>query len=500
MSGPKDETMTTAVHISVREIARIFFRYQKRGIAVFGVSMALVVIALVLCPRKYTSEARLFVRLGRESVTLDPTATAGGSVVSLSSNRESEINSVIEVLRSRSIIERVVDTAIPNAAALNPTDREQEVNSLLKDISIYSPKASSVVILTYKSNSPERAQNTLSQLLDVSLKEHLRVNRTQGSYEFFDQQAGLLKKQLDEASEALRDAKNRHGLVTLDGRRAALEQQLGSVKAQLRESDAALAASQAKTTNLQENVDELPSHLVQQLTGGTPSSALGSMRQKLYELQAAEQELKSKLTPQHPKVISMHRQVQEVEEILRQETPNHAESVTALVANEQANAASLIARIRSLESQRTDLDQELRELNEHDLLVTQLERKVRMFDSNYVHYITGLEQARIDQALKTEGISNINVVQEPTFAPKPSQPKKAITLLAGFAVSMIGAIGTVLLSNQLDHSIQSVDDLERRFELPAFGSISHVSTHNAEYRKTPHTAEAIDRCQELVTS
>jgi uncharacterized protein involved in exopolysaccharide biosynthesis len=493
--------MTSSVHISLREIARIFFRYQRRGVAVFGGSMILIVIALIMCPRKYTSEARLFVRLGRESVTLDPTATTAGSIVSLSGNRESEINSVIEVLRSRSNIERVIDAITPNAAQLSPENREREVSKLLQDISIYSPKASSIVVLTFKTNSPERAQNTLSTLLDVSLKEHLRVNRTQGSYEFFDEQSELLKKQLEEASELLRDAKNRHGLVTLDGRRSALEQQLGSVKAQLRESEAALAASEAKTSNLSKNVDELPSQLLQQLTGGTPSSALSTMRQKLYELQAVEQELKSKLTPQHPKVIAMHRQVQEVEEILRAESPKHAESVTALLANEQANAASLVARIHSLKSQQSDLDRELHELNDNDLLVTQLERKVRLLDANYVHYNTGLEQARIDQALKAQGISNINVVQAPTFAPKPSQPKKAITLLIGFAISMMGAMGTVLLSNQLDQSIKSIDDLERRFELPVFGSFSHVHTSNIACPSATHTEEAMDRCQEeLVTS
>ena len=491
--------MTNTVDFSVREIARIFFRYRRRGNAVFGGCLILVVIMLIICPRKYTSEARLFVRLGRENVTLDPTATTAGQIVSLSGNRESEINSVLEVLRSRSIIERVFETITPDAAQMSAGNRERAVSSLLKDISIYSPKASSVIVLTYKTGSPELAQNTLNTLLDVSLKEHLRVNRTSGSYKFFDEQADLLKKQLDEAGEALRDAKNRYGLVTLEGRRAALEQQLGSVKSQLRESEAGFAASEAKSGNLQKNVHELPAHLLQQLTGGTPSNALASMRQKLYELQAAEQELKSKLTPEHPKVISMHRQVQDMEKILRLETPNHTESVTALLANEQSNAASLAARIRSLQSQQKDLDQELHDLNENDLLVTQLERKVRLLDSNYVHYVTGLEQARIDQALKMEGISNINVVQAPTFAPKPSQPKKATTLLIGFAVSVIAALGTVLLSHQLDHSVKTMEDIERRFELIVFGSIPFVHRSEIGHSSTPNTAEAIDSCPELVS-
>lgn len=460
---------------SLRDIVRIAFHYKRRGMIVFVLCMSFVVLALVLAPRKYTSEAKLFLRLGRESVTLDPTVTTGGQVMGLNSSREPEINSVIEVLRSRSIMERVFELVDPSSRDLAPQSREKALAGFMRNISIYSPKSSSVIVLTSKASSPESAQQILNTLLDVSLKEHIRINRTPGSYQFFDEQAELLKKQLDEAGTALRDAKNRYGLVTLEGRRAALEQQLAAVKTLLRESKSGLAASVAKGENLQASVDTLPSHLVQQLTGGTPSNALANMRQKLYELQAAEQELKSKLTPEHPKVIAMHRQVQQVEQILRSEMPNHDETVLALLANEQANAASLRARIDSLKDQQSALEKELRELNEHDLLVSELERNVRLLDANYVHYVTGLEQARIDQALKAEGISNINIVQAPTYSPKPSQPKKAMTLMIGMAVSLASAVGMVLVSKQLDQSIKNVDEVERTLGVPVMASIPVMS-------------------------
>lgn len=484
---------------SIRELTRILFHYQRRAAGVFLGSLVCVLLALVFCPRKYTSEARLFVRLGRESVTLDPTATTG-QVMTLNSSRESEINSVIEVLRSRSNIERVFDAITPNATQMSAESREKAVIRLIKDIAIFSPRSSNVVVLTCKASSPQLAQHTLATLLDVCLKEHLRVNRTPGSYEFFDEQTRLLKEQLDEASTALRDAKNRYGLVTLDGRRVALEQQLGNVKSQLRENEAAMAASEAKIGNLQTNVGGLPSPLVQQLTGGTPSNALANMRQKLYELQTKEQELKSKFTAEHPLVISVHRQVQEAERILSSETPNQQESVSALLANEQANTASIRARIGSLKSQQNQLDQELRELNEHDLLVTQLERKVKLLDANYVHYVTGMEQARIDQALKAEGISNINVIQSPTFVPKPSQPKKLLTLSLGLALALAGAVGTVLLSNQLDQSMKAVDEIERRLEIPVLASIPYLQRIEDGSSPAPQIEEAVSPCPESATT
>ena len=52
------------------------------------------------CPEIYRSDAKLMVRIGRESVTLDPTATTG-QVIAVGPSRESEINSEMEILKSR---------------------------------------------------------------------------------------------------------------------------------------------------------------------------------------------------------------------------------------------------------------------------------------------------------------------------------------------------------------------------------------------------------------
>jgi uncharacterized protein involved in exopolysaccharide biosynthesis len=469
---------------SRREIARVFFRYQRRGAIVFGSCMLLVVIGLVLCTRMYTSEARLFVRLGRESVALDPTATTG-AVVSYNNSREAEINSVLEVLRSRSNVERVFDATVPDAATLSPIERERALTGLTRELSIHAPQLTNIIVLTCKAESPELAQKRLTLLLEVCLKEHLRVNRTPGSYEFFDEQAQLLKSKLDEASRALRDAKNRSGLVTLEGRRVALEQQLGTVKSQLRESEAALAASEARTHHLEESMDVLPESLVARHIGGSPNDALSSMRQKLYELQNTEQELRAKFSELHPKVVAIRQQVQQMQRILTAEIPKHGEAVTAVIATELANAASLRARIQSLGQQQVDLDKELQELNQQDVLVTQLERGVRLLDANYVNYVTGLEQARIDQALKTEGISNINVVQSPTFSPKASEPKKALTLAIGMAVSLIGAVGTMLLSSHLDQSLKTIDEIELTLGVPVLASIPRVEFDMEKFSPQP---------------
>ena len=73
-------------------------------------------LVTILSPRAYRSQAKLFVRLGRENATLDPTATVGQApVVAVQQSRENEINTAVEILKSRVLTEKVVDAVGPAA-------------------------------------------------------------------------------------------------------------------------------------------------------------------------------------------------------------------------------------------------------------------------------------------------------------------------------------------------------------------------------------------------
>ena len=66
---------------------------------VFGGTALLAVLAMIFLPRTYHSGAMLFVKLGRETVSLDPTATTG-STISVLDTRDNEINSIRDMLYS----------------------------------------------------------------------------------------------------------------------------------------------------------------------------------------------------------------------------------------------------------------------------------------------------------------------------------------------------------------------------------------------------------------
>jgi uncharacterized protein involved in exopolysaccharide biosynthesis len=98
---------------SPRDFYYVLFR-QKWKIVLFFLAVVLTVtVGTLLAPQIYRSEAQLLVRLGRESVSLDPTATTG-PVISVAQSRENEIKSELEILKSRDLIEKVVDAVGPS--------------------------------------------------------------------------------------------------------------------------------------------------------------------------------------------------------------------------------------------------------------------------------------------------------------------------------------------------------------------------------------------------
>ena len=76
-------------------------------------SIALGALIIFFFPRSYGSEAKLFLQVGRESVGLDPIATTGQTISLLQSSREDEVKSVLELMKSREVVMKVVAHLTP---------------------------------------------------------------------------------------------------------------------------------------------------------------------------------------------------------------------------------------------------------------------------------------------------------------------------------------------------------------------------------------------------
>ncbi len=476
----------------LRDVLRLLFRHRRKAALVAASILSFAVVGLMFAPRTYVSEAKLFIRVGRESVALDPTA-AVGSTVSLQDSRETEIRSVLDVLQSRVLLEKVVrrlkaSTILkpdqPSSGAASDSSHggfslrgllrsiasrfirldtvppeEQAVRVLQRSIWAESAKKSSVISIWCKAGTPHQAQRILQTLVDVYREQHVAVNATE-SYSFFEKQAEQLKTQLLKATQELGELKSRLGITSIADQRQLLETQLTTLNKDIHDTIAAISAAKARLAALgDEQGAELADPSESAIT--TTQMAVDQMRDTLYRLQIEEREYQAKYQPEHPALVAVRHQVRDVEAILRRQA----------VLMEKAQLGTLQARLDSLQESRRQTQHALLELNQNEVAVSQLERRVELLRTTYQKYSELAEQARVAQALDNEQLTNVKVVQPATFVAKAASPKPTVVLSLGMVAAIFGGLTVAVLAEMLDTTFRTPEQVELALHLPVLVAI-----------------------------
>ena len=195
--------MTTASNDSatIRNYLETAFRYKYLLILFNLVVIAMTTAIVLWWPRQYRSEAKLWIKIGRENSKLDPTAATGETISVQDTDREDETSSVIDILGSRGVISKAVesvgyavvlaDEPLPGASesqAPHPlttavksviarpismikqidaiSDREAAIEQVRKNLTVDKERKSNVVSIHYDADSPELAQAVVMALID----------------------------------------------------------------------------------------------------------------------------------------------------------------------------------------------------------------------------------------------------------------------------------------------------------------------------------------------
>ena len=456
-------------------VGRAAFRHKFAVAGFFLGVLALVATATLLMPRTYRSQTKLFLRLGRENATLDPTATLGQNpVVALPATRENEINSILEILKSRVLLERVVDRVGPEVilgkapyeesasiaeVPVTPSrvvdDRYRAVVALAQKLEVEAVKRSNVIQIAYEGPSPDASQAVVRNLVEFYLEEHARINRTPGAHKFLTEQTERVRAELSTAENALRALKDETGLIAPEGQRTILVDRIGRLEAELSGLTATTLATEAEAKSFREKFAALSPTVVIGTTRGLPNQAADTMRAQLYALQIRELELKAKYPENHPELVLTRQQTSAAasllakEEIAREQVttgPNKArEEAELAIVRHEAALASLRVRRTEIEKQLGDERERLKTFAANAFRVAKLQREVELHDAQYRRFADNLERSQIDRALESEKISNVSIVQPATLDVKPVRPNLLMNAAIGFLLASVGSVGLAIL-------------------------------------------------------
>lgn len=522
----------TARKGTLRDLLYVLFGHKKKMLAFMALLFGAVVLKTFLQAPDYRSEAKLLVRLGRETVSLDPTATIG-EIVNINRSYDWEINSELEILRSREIVERVVDdlgvdtilrgsrtpapnedankalaVATPTGEAIQsvkqtldvvadgtekladtlglsqPSDRrENAIRKLTDNLKIEARQNTSVINLVYKERDPQAARTTLDKFIQAYLEKHLAVYCTTSSQQFFERQVSQLHDKLAATENELRDVKDATGVSALEEQRVVAVNAIGTLEREITQAEAELRASDARATGIQQLLTQVPETVVVEETTGFSDYGADLMRNKLYELKLQEKDLEGKYRPDSRQLDMIRNQVTEGAAILNkeQQKPTRTETkkgvnytfqqIQVLLLTEQSNVSALQSKLEKMRTQVVEARSKLKALNEVENQTNRLQREISLLATSYGRYFDKLEEARIDQALKGDRISNINILQAASLPVMPSGLGKKISLGLGLLLAIAGGVAFAFLCEHMDHSIKTPEDVREKLQLPTLASI-----------------------------
>ena len=371
-----------------------------------GMLMGLLLI--VIWPRTYESEGQLIIRVGRESVALDPTATLGSQTLLVQKTRAEEINSALAILSSRRIYEGVVSkigaehilngsffiadpvaeqtelrqlfdgvkSTVANRldatlVTLGLRDRfsasEMAIKGLQESVKIFAPRESAVISIKASAKTPEMAQAIAQSVIDAFLEQHMQVSRTPGSYAFFEKQARKSESELNELIEERTEFLTLTDLISVSSNREILQEQVTATTKQLMDSEGQLKKLRAE-------IEHTTIGDIQRLTTGV---------------------------------------------------------------------ASLIAMIEEKKSQRKAITNRINDLAHSERKLKQLDRDIALKEATLHSLRVRLEEARIIDEMGRDKISNVSVFQPPTLIERPTSPKKlplaALFTVLGLALGLVAS-------------------------------------------------------------
>jgi len=484
---------------TLRDLLTIVFRHRRLMVISFLGILSAAIFAAVLEPNRYAAVMKILVK--RERV--DPVVTAEASALPqfALAVTEEEMNSEVELLKSRDLLERVVlacdlqhqsDSAwskvLPAVTsrrkAMSPekdTRIPKAVRTLEKALTMEVLKKTNLIAVHYQSSDPKLAAQVLTELSNLYLEKHLEMHRPPGAFDFFQQQTKEYRKGLTDAEERLVDFTHGGAVVSAKLEKEVALQKVAEFDATLRQTQASIAETQQRIHALQEQTVSIPARMVTQVRNADDAMLLSQLRANLLTLELKRTELLGKFDPSYRPVQEIETQIAQTRAALavaeksqlHEETsdrdPTHEWSRGEL-AKAKADLAGLQARAQATALTVQSYRANARSLERNEVVQDDLIRTVKATEENYLLYRRKQEEARISDALDRRRIINVAIAEAATVPSLPSS-HRSLTLVMGLLLAIAASMGLAFGSDYLDPTFRTPEEMTSFLNIPVLAAM-----------------------------
>lgn len=420
---------------------------------------------------------KILLRRGRADPVASPQAATLADFVRPAISEE-ELNSEVELLRDDSLLRRVVQDLqlAPSGSSKQAILEERAVRRLARTIAVEPLRKSNLIAVRYRASTPQEAAGVLSALSRAYVERHTQLQRPNGEFQFFEQQANAYEEKLRRSeADVVRFSHERRVASPALERDIAL-QKLGEAEAIYRQLELQRVEVERRALALQSQLKSFPSRSVTVKRWTDNPQLLEKLKSRLLELQLKRTELLTRFEPTYRLVQEVEQQIQETRRAIaaealapvRDETtdkdPNYEWARMELEKTEVEQQA-LLARQAVASGQVAALRTNAQQMQADSIVQQGLIRAAKATEDDYLLYRRKREEARIGNALDERHILNVAAVEAPVEPALPVRP-----LLFWFAIALGLATSTGLVAafvaEYFDPSIRTPSEAQELMSLP----------------------------------
>jgi uncharacterized protein involved in exopolysaccharide biosynthesis len=458
-----------------RRILYVLFKHKLFIAAVFFVVSLPIILYVLLQPKEYIATSKVLIKPGRAFLNISP--TSGESSFRVFPSPE-VINSEIQIIKSRELLQRL-DKELPYPSG-NGADKKGNTVGRLKATPI---RLSNLIQISLQGSNPEWLARVVNRAAELYLEQTVKVHKTQGVEEFYDEQEKKLQMELIKAEMVLKEYQEKEKIVDAGPelsssltRVAAFETNLKTTESSIRETNERIRILEAQLKEQPENVSASKQVTV--------NPVYDQIRHKLTQLELERDSLLQRYTPNDRLVIDKGTEIVELKERLakEQEKVVGSEAVSLNTIRQGILNSLLAARaeFNALEARRSSLLRQLAayssgaaELKRKSFTYDRLQQEVNTKKESLALYKKRAEEARISDAMDERKFSNAYLFEKAT-PPLPRAGFGPLLIIPAILLMSTGvAVGAAFAIEFLSTTLRSEADVEEKIGLPVLATIQH---------------------------
>lgn len=407
------------------------------------------------------------------------------------SNQNTHISNQIELIKSRTLAERVIKrielSAMRDSISLfQPNDDgeymtlRQMVRVISENMEVVNRKETDIIEITLSAPSAFEAAflvNTIAEEYQSSSADYSR-GELKDLRGFLENQVKKKGQELNTSEELLKDYQEQNGVASLDDETKEMVTRASAAESELEGARVKLQAAQEMKASLEKQINNSRETLKTEI-GEISTPYIETLQKELAKLVGEKTKFESAVQAEAKGVnkeffmIQLHQyedRIKSLREKLNEEAQKLSQSslvkdpfqlsqdLVAKLINVNAEIRANTAKINALQDVVNNYNTKLEALPSKVLELARLARRQKVDEQTYMMMTKQLEETKIQEAGKRKDVRIVDPAIEPLF---PTKPKKKLNLALGLILGLGLGVGITFMREYFDNSIKTQEELEQ---------------------------------------